>query len=136
MRKSAIPSPRTRSACPFNSILQDFHRALRQRAHEGATIRFCHDSIIKNDDDAVIAFRPNEAAHPLSQLQDRFRERIFRESIATRCFDAFQFCFNQRIIRHGERQPRDNDIAQRVTGDIDAAPETVGPKKYAAAAYS
>ena len=80
----------------------------------------------------MIAFRPDESAHPLSQFQDRFRERVFRESIATLCFDAFQFCFNQRMIRHGERQPRDNDIAQRVTRNINPTPETVGPKKYAA----
>lgn len=45
-------------------------------------IRFAHDSVIDNDDDAVVSLGSNQTADSLPQLQDRFGERIFSKRIA------------------------------------------------------
>src|SRR5205807_4160779 len=78
---------------PWSS--QNLHRTLRQRAHEGAAIRFRHNPIVQNNNDAVIAFGVDETADSLTQFQDCFRQRIFGEGVATARFDAFQFRFGQ-----------------------------------------
>src|SRR6266480_7329846 len=54
--------------------LDDFHRALWQRLREGAAVRFGHDPIIQNHDDAAIGFGADQAADALSKFQDRFRQ--------------------------------------------------------------
>ena len=46
----------------------NLHRTLRQRTHEGPSVRFRHDSIVENNDDAAIAFSANEAADSLTQF--------------------------------------------------------------------
>ncbi len=51
-----------------------------------------------------------KTAYSLSQFQDRFRQRIFSKRIATALLDQLQFCFDERMIRNGKRQSRDDHI--------------------------
>src|SRR5437764_352615 len=69
----------------------NLHRTLRQRTHEGPSVWFRHDSIVENHDNAAITFGANKAADSLTQFQDRFRQRVFREGVATARFDIFEF---------------------------------------------
>src|SRR5439155_1642240 len=69
----------------------NLHRTLRQRTHEGPSVWFRHDSIVENHDNAAITFDANKAADSLTQFQDRFRQRVFREGVATARFDIFEF---------------------------------------------
>src|SRR5438477_6513111 len=71
-----------------------FHRTFRQRFQEGTAIRARHDAIIKDHDDSPIALRPNEAAHALTEFQDRLGQRIFGEGVAARRLYEFQFRFD------------------------------------------
>ena len=76
--------------------LNNLHRTLRQRTHEGPSVRLRHDSIVENHDNAAITFGANEAADSLTQFQDCFRQRVFSEGVATACFDIFQFRLDPR----------------------------------------
>ena len=49
-------------------LLDDFDRAFRQCAHEGASVRLGNDAIVKNDNDSLIRFRANQSSDALSQF--------------------------------------------------------------------
>src|SRR5260221_3975279 len=107
----------------------DLHQAFRQRAEEGATVTLRQHARIEDDDDPAVLLRADQPAHALPQLQDRLGQRVFGERIAALRLDEFQPRFDQRMVRHRERQPRDDDIAERLAGHIDAAPKTLRPEE-------
>jgi hypothetical protein len=54
----------------------------------------------------------------------------FAEGIAAARLDGFQPRFDEGMIRHGKRQARDDDIAQRVARHIHALPEAVRAEQH------
>jgi hypothetical protein len=99
---------------------------------EGSAIGSGQDATVEDDNDTTVTSCSDQAAHALSQFQDRFRQRIFSERIAAALLDQFEFRFDQWMIRHGKWQTRNNYIRERLARDIDAHPKTVGAKKNAA----
>jgi hypothetical protein len=109
-----------------------FYRTLRQRLQEGSAIGSGQDATVEDDNDTMVTPCSDQAANTLSKFQDRFRQRIFSEGIAPALLDQFKFCFDQWVIGYGKWQTRNNYIRERLAGDIDAHPKTVGAKKNAA----
>src|SRR4051812_42983908 len=132
--QTATASKRERAIPQFKKKgprLNDFHRTFRQRLQKRASVRLRHNAVVQNHDNTVIALCPNQPSHSLAHLQDRLRQRVFREWIAAAGLDHFEARFNQRMIWNRERQPRDNHIRKRFTGNIDSHPETVRAKQHA-----
>ena len=113
------------------AVLDNFHRTLRERLHESATVGSGQNATVEDDNYTVITLCSDQAAYALSQFQDRFRQRIFSEWIAAALLDQFEFRFDQWVIGHGKWQTRNNYIRERLAGDIDAHPKTIGPKEHA-----
>src|SRR5882757_4671615 len=92
------------------NISENLHRTFRQRLHKRAAVGFGHDAVVEDDNDAAIGLGPDQTAYPLSQFQNRFRQRKFSKRIATALLDQLKFRFYERMIRDGKRQSRDNHI--------------------------
>src|SRR5262249_43566656 len=112
--------------------LDDFHRALWQRLHEGPAVRPRHDAIVENDDDATVTLCSNQTTHALAKFQDRFGQGILGERIAAAPLDEFEFRFDERMIGYGKRKARNDNIAKRLARNIHAAPKAVSAKQHAA----
>src|SRR6478609_5542294 len=56
-----------------------------QRFQKGTPVDFSYDPIVQDHDNAAIAFGADQTAHALTELQDRFRQGIFRESVPAAC---------------------------------------------------
>src|SRR5205814_2381979 len=110
----------------------DFYWTLRQRLQEGPAIGPGQDATVEDDNYSLIALCSDQTADALSQFQDRFGQRIFSERIASALLDQFKFRFDQWMVGHGKWQTRNNYIRERLAGNIDAHPKTVGAKKNAA----
>ena len=61
---------------------------------------------------------------------------IVAEGIAAGGIDGLDARFDQRFARRGERQFDDDDVAQRVSANIDALPESVGAENDSLRALS
>ena len=72
---------------------------------------------------------PNQPPEALLEFNDRLRRLIITKRITSSRFDGFQASFQERMIRHTERQPRNNHVLKRITGNIHTLPEAVGPKQ-------
>src|SRR5205085_8198730 len=89
------------------------------------------DSVVENHDDAAVRFCPNQPADALSQFQDRFRQRVFRKSVASAFLNELQLRFNQWCVRNRERQTGDDHVREGFTWNIDPAPKTVRAEEHA-----
>jgi hypothetical protein len=65
-------------------------------------IGFGHDAVVEDDNDAAIGSCSDQTAYPLSQFQNRFRQRIFSERVAAALLDQLQLRFYERMIRDGK----------------------------------
>ncbi len=68
----------------------------------------------------------------MTEFEDGFGERVVRERVFAACFKLLELGFDEGMVGHREGESRDDDIAQRITGDIDTAPETFGPEEHMA----
>ena len=66
----------------------------------------------------------------LAEFQDRLGQGKFAEGIAAARFDGLDARLDERMVRHGERQPRDDDVGQRLARHIHALPETVRAEQH------
>ena len=108
-----------------------FHRAVRERLQKAFAVTLTQYPIVQNNDDSFIGLGPDQAADTLSQFQDCFWKRIFRERIAAVGLNIFELGLNQRMIGNGERESGDDNVRKSFSGDIDPGPETVGPEQNA-----
>src|ERR1700739_4015099 len=72
---------KTLNSKPKTQNLHNLQRAVWQGPQKGLAVSLAQYPIIQNNDDTFVIFCSNQAADTLSQFQDRFRERIFREWI-------------------------------------------------------
>ncbi len=114
---------------PRAALFFHHHRAFRDRLQEGAAVRLREDARIENYHDPRVALGADQATDALPQFQDRLGQRVFRKRVASAFLNRLEPRFDQRMIRHGKRQARDDDVGERLPGDIDAAPETVGAEE-------
>src|SRR6185436_11880361 len=110
--------------------LDDLNGALRCGFQESFAVAFVQHAIVQNHNDPAVIFGSNQSAHTLPELQNRFGQGKLGKGIAAARFDSFQARFDKRVVGHSKRQPRDDDIGKRFTGNIDALPETVGAEKH------
>ena len=66
----------------------------------------------------------------LAEFQDGFGQREFHERIAAARFDGFHARLDQRMVRHGKGQARDDDVGKRFARHIHPLPETVRPEQH------
>ena len=66
----------------------------------------------------------------LAEFQNGLGQRKLAEGISTARFNGFNARFDQRMVRHGERQARNDDIGKRFAGNVHALPETVRAKEH------
>ena len=104
---------------------------MRERLQKAFAVAFAQYPIVQNNDDSFVGLGPDQAADTLSQFQNCFWERIFRERIAAVGLNIFELGFNQRMIRNGEWEPGDDNVRKSFSGDIDPGPETVSPEQDA-----
>src|SRR5262249_23539200 len=114
--------------CPFQKA-----PTRRQRLQEIAAVAFGEHTRVENHDHAGIATGADKAAEPLLQLDDRLRNLVVQEGHAPRRGNRLAACLDDRPVRNGERQLRDNHVRERLPLHIDALPEAVHPKQYGVA---
>ena len=68
----------------------------------------------------------DQAAEPLSQLQDRRGQGVLREPVPSLPRDALATRLDERIARSRERQLVDDEERERLALDVDALPERCG----------
>ena len=68
-------------------------------------------------------------ARRLGEISESLPARKIHERIAAVRFDVFDLRLDQRMIRHGERQSRDNHVRKRFARNIHALPKTVGAEQ-------
>ena len=84
---------------------------------------------IEDRHEAGVGASADQPADSLLELDDRFGDLIVHERVAAVGANRFEPRFEQRLVRHTERQLRDNDVLQCVTRNIDSLPETVGSEE-------
>ena len=66
----------------------------------------------------------------LAEFQDRLGQRVIAERIAARLrSDGFALGLGEGMVRHGEGQAGEDDVAQRLARHVDALPERVGAEE-------
>src|SRR5688572_16475938 len=65
----------------------------------------------------------HEAPEALAELEDRRRERVLGEPVASRARDALAPRFHEWISRRRERELVDDEERQRLPLDVDPLPE-------------
>src|ERR1043165_4119307 len=101
----------------------NLHRALRQRVKKRLAILLGENAVVQHDDDAVVGLRPNQSAYALPEFQNRHGQRKLAEGIPAARLDRLDARLDEGMIRHGERQARDNDVAQRLARHVHALTE-------------
>src|SRR5208282_4689760 len=108
----------------------NFHRAFRQRVEKGLAVLLRQHAIIQHHDDARVGLRADQSADALAKFQNRLRQGKFAEGISATRFNRLDARLDERMVGHGERQPRDDDVAQRLARHVHALPETVRAEQH------
>ena len=66
---------------------------------------------VEDHHDALVATRANQPADPLSKLQHRLGKLKVHERVAAGLADSLDPRFDHRLVRHGEGQADDDDVA-------------------------
>ena len=101
---------------------------LWQAFDEEPTIGFRQQARIQNRDQPAIVCLPDQAANSLSELDQCVRQREFVEGIATAITNVIAARLGNRMSGWIERQAGDDHLGQRVSGDVDTGPKTIGAK--------
>src|SRR5579863_4870612 len=105
-------------------------RARRQRLQKHLSVRLGPEPRIAEDDHAEIIAISNQAADTLFQRQHRLRQLVLKKRISAAPANAFQPCFEQRIVGRGERQLVDGDDGERLAFHIHPFPETARRQQH------
>ena len=84
---------------------------MRNGIQEDSAVIFGNHARVQNHNDAVVRSASDQASDPLAEHQNRIRNRVFFEGTPAGGFDPLAPRFDQRMIRNGKRQFRDDDIA-------------------------
>ncbi len=104
---------------------------IRKRLDEYPTIGFGVDTRIGHHDDPGIGGGSDQTPKSLSHFDDRFRQLIVAKRIPTSGSNRFEPGFQERVVRDTEWKLRDDDVVQRITGNVDTLPERVGSEEDA-----
>src|SRR5205085_11719257 len=80
----------------------------------------------------MVALRADQAAEALTQLENGLGQLIIAKRISSARADGFEPCFQQRLIRHAERETRDDHVLKCVARDVDSLPEAVSAEQRGA----
>src|SRR5438876_3816416 len=105
----------------------DSHRG--QRGEERRTVVLEDHPPVEQHNGAAIGLRADEPAVALAQPEGRERELVLAERIVVPLGPAL----DERVVRHWERQLRDDDTAELVAGQVDTLPERLRAEEHRAA---
>src|SRR5204862_6494394 len=80
---------------------------------------------------SAIGPRTDETAETLFEPHHRLRDAVFEERISTAPLNRLHTSLHYRFLRHAEGEFRNDDIFERLTGDVHPFPKTVGGKQHA-----
>src|SRR6187551_2983273 len=99
------------------------HRRGRKRFEKPPAVPSRAQPRVEDCDNALVSVPADQAAEPLSQLQDRRGKGVLREPVPSLLRDALAARFDERIARRCERQLVDDEERERLALDVDALPE-------------
>ena len=103
---------------------------LRQAVEKQSSIAFCEQARIEQRDEAAIGLGANQPADTLPKLDEGVGQGEFVEGTAARVADVFALGFGDGMSGGIEGEARDDHLRERVAGDIDAGPKTIGAKEH------
>ena len=86
--------------------------------------------MVQNDHQARVGLGADEPAESLLEPDDRLGQLVVGEGVSAGVSDGLDAGLNNRLVRHGKRQLRDNHVRQRLPGDVHTLPEAYRPQQH------
>ena len=102
---------------------------LRQAGQEQPAIGLGQHPGVQDRDQSPVGTSPDQAAHALAEFDQRIRQRQLREGIAAAFADAIGLGLGHGMVRRIEGQAGDQDLGQRLPGNVHPRPEAVRAKQ-------
>src|SRR5262249_46888239 len=125
---------RNRAICANASALHGYavHEAVavRQGLQERPAVALGQHARVEQNDHAGVAAGANEPAETLLQLDDRLRHLVVEKGHTACRLDGLTAGLDDRPVRDGERQPRDQDVRQRLALHVNPLPEAIDAEQH------